>query len=175
MSVSSLCLACSSSLPPRKDNFLTPCCQQPICSPCLVSNPRLARYNPCLLCLAGVDAVSSIKDNNVDGAVKDEDTFVLGDSDEDEDENANANVQDEETQTCEAAPPINVPETLPQDDVKSLLRRAQYFIKRGDTLQGIVFKFGVNVRISPSSHHISSDSLNNIRSVKSYVDSTIFH
>src|SRR6202042_2257232 len=89
-----LCLACSSSLPPSKSSqiFTTNCCNRPICPACLSSNPRLARYDPCLACLGGVGAIFagnskgkqiSGQNINVDGAVRDEDTFVLGD-DEDE-------------------------------------------------------------------------------------------
>ncbi|KAH9838399.1 uncharacterized protein C8Q71DRAFT_527835 [Rhodofomes roseus] len=115
----SLCLACSSSLPPRKplasplspnfkpssgsssgdEIFVTQCCQRPICPSCVRANPRLTRYNPCLHCLGGVGAVSARSRKfpaegerkgtgakvNVDGAVRDEDVFVLGDDEDDED------------------------------------------------------------------------------------------
>ncbi|KDR78880.1 hypothetical protein GALMADRAFT_64579 [Galerina marginata CBS 339.88] len=109
-----LCLACSSSLPPLKSSsgnlnvnsiFITNCCQRPICPLCIASNPRLARYDPCLACLGGVGIVSSgstmttgkgkaqispgINTNsnaNLDGAVRDEDTFVLGDDSDDDDD-----------------------------------------------------------------------------------------
>ena len=64
--------------------LLTRCCGRPICDcpSCLTSNPRLARYNPCLACLGGVGAVGTRKlqgqhpvASNVDGAVtvRDED------------------------------------------------------------------------------------------------------
>lgn len=116
-----LCLACSSSLPPLKSPapstssfsakgqdanalFITQCCQRPICPSCISLNPRLARYNPCLVCLGGVSAVASRATSstytpdysstkrkepqesryNLDGSVRDEDNFILGD-DEDED------------------------------------------------------------------------------------------
>ncbi|KAF9790385.1 hypothetical protein BJ322DRAFT_1168921, partial [Thelephora terrestris] len=101
-----LCLACSSSLPPNVDDselFITKCCGRPICPRCLETNPRLARYNPCLVCLAGVGVIQassssgsrpggkpagntgaqSMKVENLNGGVKDQDLFVLGD-DEDE-------------------------------------------------------------------------------------------
>lgn len=116
-----LCLTCSSSLPPLKsssstsDSFsakgsdknllhITKCCQRVICPICIASNPRLARYDPCLACLGGVSAVSprtsqrpenphspkpglADRNYNLDGAVRDEDTFILGgDSDDDEQE-----------------------------------------------------------------------------------------
>ena len=121
-----LCLACSSSLPPLKSPtpssssfsakgqdanalFITQCCQRPICPSCISSNPRLARYNPCLVCLGGVSAVasratpstyapdySSAKGKgalessyNLDGSVRDEDTFILGDDEDDEDAEEN--------------------------------------------------------------------------------------
>lgn len=97
-----LCLACSASLPPHKVDskvYLTQCCARPICPHCLSTNSRLARYNPCLRCLAGVNAVktrtsvdssSQCKDDNattrmnVDGSVRDEDIFVVEDEDESE-------------------------------------------------------------------------------------------
>ncbi|KAL5485702.1 hypothetical protein ACEPAI_6743 [Sanghuangporus weigelae] len=89
--------------------FRTQCCNRPICSACLGSNPRLARYVPCLACLGGVHAVagpsgssSSLKhpisssqklkqdkemelelDTNLNGALRDRDVFVLGDDEED--------------------------------------------------------------------------------------------
>ncbi|EGN98874.1 hypothetical protein SERLA73DRAFT_136888, partial [Serpula lacrymans var. lacrymans S7.3] len=97
-----LCLACSSSLPPRSkhvvgntdnDIFITSCCNRPICPSCLSANPRLRRYNPCLSCLGGVDVVgtasglvSATKTPNIDGAVRDEDNFVIGDDDDDIDD-----------------------------------------------------------------------------------------
>src|SRR5262245_57588596 len=89
-----LCLACSSSILPKASGiFVTPCCGRRICPTCLSSNPRLSRYNPCLVCLGGVSVVSNNKGKewntagreqrttpqNIDGAVRDEDTFVVGD------------------------------------------------------------------------------------------------
>ncbi|KAH9928643.1 uncharacterized protein B0H18DRAFT_1084397 [Fomitopsis serialis] len=85
--------------------FVTDCCHRPICPACVRANPRLVRYNPCLHCLGGVGAVSAGSRTrtfqeasgggkgasmkvNVDGGVRDEDVFVLGDDDdevEDED------------------------------------------------------------------------------------------
>ena len=100
--------------------------------------------------------VANLKDKNVDGAVRDEDTFVLGDDDDENDEQESAN----EDQVPVSAEPVAVandsqesqpatqglaghPET---HSTTAPPRRAQYHIKSGDTLQGIIFKFGVNVR-----------------------------
>ena len=112
-----LCLACSSSLPPNVDDselFITKCCERPICPRCLESNPRLARYNPCLACLAAVgviqassstrngtgrkpgadrSGVQSAKVENLDGGVKDQDLFALVDGDEDSDEEDDDSVE----------------------------------------------------------------------------------
>ncbi|KAH9945268.1 uncharacterized protein BXZ73DRAFT_96255 [Epithele typhae] len=102
----SLCLACSSSLPPRmtkRDLFYTQCCSRLICPNCISSNPRLTRYNPCLRCLDGVKAVNvstsatshwegaqSVR-VNVDGSMRDEDVFIVDDgSDDDEDYESDA-------------------------------------------------------------------------------------
>lgn len=122
-----LCLACSASLPPRStkalipldhsssagasrkpfaatdDTFYTACCKRPICPSCIASNPRLARYNPCLHCLGGVGVVTARSSSsaqltlqadikspspqytpNIDGGMHDEDVFVVGDEDEDD-------------------------------------------------------------------------------------------
>ena len=126
-----LCLACSSSLPPNVDDselFMTKCCGRPICPRCLEANPRLARYNPCLACLAGVgviqasssaknrsggkDAGSSgvrpVKVENLDGGVKDRDLFVLADeedSDEDDGDDVNTDGEEDERVRRSAAPP----------------------------------------------------------------------
>lgn len=123
-----LCLACSASLPPRKairggpqlggpgeGLFLTPCCRRPICPNCLLSNPRLARYNPCLHCLAGAEAVSprsysatfrpGMKQQvNIDGAVRDGDVFVLEDDDDEPDD-----IEDGEGSTASDSPAPDTP------------------------------------------------------------------
>lgn len=126
-----LCLACSSSLPPNVDDselFITKCCERPICPRCLETNPRLARYNPCLACLAAVgviqassfsgnrpgrkpgagdSGVRSVKVENLDGGVKDRDLFALGDGDEESDEDDDTSVDGEEGRRFprSAAPP----------------------------------------------------------------------
>ncbi|KAI0925953.1 hypothetical protein AcV5_008543 [Taiwanofungus camphoratus] len=81
--------------------FITRCCNRPICPACIAANPRLARYDPCLRCLGGVGAVSASSSAsvkalggqsrhttgqrvNVDGAMRDEDVFVLGDDELDD-------------------------------------------------------------------------------------------
>ncbi|KAJ7494635.1 hypothetical protein B0H11DRAFT_1716815 [Mycena galericulata] len=133
----SLCLACSSSLPPKSNEpiFTTPCCSRPICPPCIAANPRLARYDPCLACLGGVGVVGAGKatpqtrepaSRNIDGAVRDEDTFVLGDDEDDE----------------EVEPPQQ-----PPAPVESSAPPSKYYIKRGDTLQGISLRFGIDASI----------------------------
>ncbi|KAL4243251.1 hypothetical protein ABKN59_011357 [Abortiporus biennis] len=90
-----LCLACSSTLPSRETQhpeFITLCCKKPICSTCLSNNPRLRRYNPCLKCLGGAAVVQAKSapvtktefENrvNLDGGIEDQDVFVLEDEDE---------------------------------------------------------------------------------------------
>lgn len=62
----SLCLTCASSIPPKTlvdpasgGVFTTPCCKRVICANCLSKNSRLRAYDPCLACLAGVDATTT--------------------------------------------------------------------------------------------------------------------
>lgn len=94
---------------------MTKCCGRPICPRCLEANPRLARYNPCLACLAGVGVIQAsssarnglggkhtsgsgvqpVEVQNLDGGMKDRDLFVLAD-DEDEDDEDDDTSTDEE-------------------------------------------------------------------------------
>ncbi|KAL1701487.1 hypothetical protein EV121DRAFT_263001, partial [Schizophyllum commune] len=163
-----LCLACSSSLPPKayESAFYTKCCRRPICPSCLSSNPRLARYDPCLACLSGVGVVghsgaaaqSSTLGTpvNIDGGLKDEDTFVLGSDDDDDEDDSDARGPPPAYEQVEPTPSsaIIAPETAPADaqdaqpDSPDVRHEAdgplKYYLKRGDTLQGISFKFSVD-------------------------------
>lgn len=138
-SSTTLCLACSASLPPRRahssasassepdnDIFFTPCCNRPICPSCLASNPRLRRYNPCLHCLGGVGVVRSRTNlnllrshldahdpappQNIDGGVHDADVYVLGDEDEDEDD-GDVPIRSPESATRTKGPTSSPPES----------------------------------------------------------------
>lgn len=174
MTTTNLCLACSSSLPPKsyESAFHTKCCRRPICPSCLSSNPRLARYDPCLACLSGVGVVghsgAAAKSTtlstpvNIDGGLKDEDTFVLGSDDDDDEDDSDAREPPPAYEPVEAAPSsaIIAPETAPSDatdaqpdpsDVQHEVDGPlKYYLKRGDTLQGISFKFAVDVRNLPA-------------------------
>lgn len=187
-----LCLACASSLPPyssskgESDLFITNCCNRPICPNCTTSNPRLKRYDPCLACLAGVRVVQASSSHkggrsqsttadrtvaNVDGSVRDQDLFVLGDDDEDalELENYTGSEGHSDTSGDTDKPPSpppayssNLPSkpspalvalTVPEPSVDDAscsnepMALPEYHIKRGDTLQSIAFRFKVNVRV----------------------------
>ena len=172
----SLCLACSASLPPRTEDskvFHTLCCSRPICPTCVAANPRLTRYNPCLLCLAGVSAVNAssssnivpgaIGRTNVDGSVRDEDVFVLEDEDEDgvsdleTDEGTpsrgpNAGALDmtalvsgsgQAEANC-ATDTEQADRPDPIEDKRDI--PSKYFIRPDDTLLGISLKLGIDVR-----------------------------
>ncbi|KAH9068429.1 hypothetical protein EDB83DRAFT_2506075 [Lactarius deliciosus] len=153
-----LCLACSSSLPPRLWKhvaslgqspellFFTQCCGRPICPSCLTANPRLARYNPCLLCLGGMGAVDPQKVGrsltahgqqpvafNVDGAVRDEDVFVVGDEDSEE--------HVLETNGNQVSP-------------------GRYYIQPDDTLLGISLRLGINGRALCKLNNLPPSTLN---------------
>ena len=126
---------------------MTKCCQRPICPRCLETNPRLARYNPCLVCLAGVGVirasssarnipggkgvggigVQSAKVENLDGGMKNQDLFVLADDEDDEDEDSSTDGEDDGRARRSAAPPPpdvvpmvpHLPETPPPPPVSS--------------------------------------------------------
>ncbi len=162
----------SSSNSDSEPLFLTSCCGRPICSSCLTSNPRLARYNPCLACLGGVGAVGTKKlqlqgqhpvASNIDGAVRDEDVFVVGDEDEDEEGAADTNdgVAAKAPGAGVALPPsegARPPE--PDVEVRSFTdadkpeeptdsndqgNPGRYYIQPDDTLLGISLRLGVDV------------------------------
>ncbi|KAF7971062.1 hypothetical protein HWV62_22113 [Athelia sp. TMB] len=175
-----LCLACSSSLPPLKAAaehsgiFITNCCSRPICPGCISSNPRLARYDPCLACLGGVGAIFAgsskgkglqlgpSKNVNVDGAVRDEDTFVVGDDEDDE------SGDEYPAHNRPASPPPPYASDLPQDDSTAdaapMVQKGEgdqaslkstgisssnpykYYIRPNDNLQGIALRFAVQGR-----------------------------
>ncbi|TDL25492.1 hypothetical protein BD410DRAFT_784482 [Rickenella mellea] len=191
-----LCLACSSSLPPKSHlpsssssgsssnaTYITPCCERPICPACLRSNPRLARYNPCLACLGGVGAVTGRNasgigkvggqkgdlkkrderergDNvNVDGAVRDEDVFVLGDDDEDGGDDFGGEGEERASLSLRTPPPEyssatqlddQVPQTpqppSPEPVPEPVPMPSKYYLQKGDTLLGIGLRFGVDHR-----------------------------
>jgi hypothetical protein len=186
-----LCLACSSSLPPRlwkrtqqgvqtghtssgggRDDsellFLTRCCGRPICPSCLTANPRLARYNPCLACLGGAGAVGTEKRqgqhpvvSNIDGAVRDEDVFVVGDEDE-EDEDGTTQIYDGEAATTPGiipppskgagpqqldikAGPYAGPDKRDEPTDSNQGSPGRYYIRPDDTLLGISLRLGIDV------------------------------
>lgn len=192
-----LCLACSCSLPPLKKAsshpssssstsaaapqiFLTPCCRRPICLGCISANPRLQRYDPCLACLGGVGVVRSGSgadqavarhtrengaSNNIDGAVREEDTFVLGDADDDEEDDA-APHEPRKSGIAEQPEPLHTALPIPEDPNNSTLTEqssdtnavpSKYYLTRNDTLQGIALRFGLNVsNFQPSYNYLLS-------------------
>lgn len=118
------------------------------------------------MCLTGVDAAGTNVNGkgketpvrNIDGAVRDEDTFVLGEDDDngeeqDESDDLPPYQPDDRSLTQPAVSMVN-DNTSPQAEQERTTnadnsefpthRQAQYHIKRGDTLQGLVLKFGVN-------------------------------
>ena len=177
-----LCLACSSSLPPirspaspfskhsaRADTFTTRCCSRPICPSCLSSNPRLARYNPCLRCLGGAEAVGKtswgkpderLTSMNVDGGMKDEDTFIVGDDDDDDEQGERilgsyhnylppppssvSPIQDSPTD-CLGGSSTTERIGREEQNIVEVTNGLQYHIQLKDTLQGIALRFGVDV------------------------------
>ncbi|KAK0463226.1 uncharacterized protein EV420DRAFT_1161757 [Desarmillaria tabescens] len=150
-----LCLACSSSLPPQKLSgsklFITECCQRPICPNCIALNPRLSRYNPCLACLGGVGVIGArmgrnkleLATTNLDGAVRDEDMFVVGDDDEDDEMPPPAYTKSSGSEAAPLESDIDKPSSA---EISSTSGPPKYYIKRTDTLQGIALRFGVDGR-----------------------------
>lgn len=191
-----LCVACCGSLPPsareQAQIFRTRCCDRAICPNCLNTNPRLSRYHPCLSCLAGVRAVSSSggsgtlskargsskvpSDNderfNLDGSLKNEDLFALGD-DEDEDfdeENGDGRdaarekgsrggsrasspppayrIAEQPTSTqTQDSPEILFDASIPDEKVDNVVFEApkRHYIQKSETVLGIAFKYKVDV------------------------------
>lgn len=165
-----LCLVCSSSLPPIRshssgsDILFTNCCKRPICPSCIASKPRLARYDPCLACLVGVDVLASASDStlrthtNLNGSFHGEGAFILGDDDEDEDGGAGG------SSPIKAQPPnLDIATSSPIKHVKEAtilqidnnhqgsspemppIVPFKYYLKRSDTLQGLSLRFGIDV------------------------------
>jgi hypothetical protein len=97
----------------------------------------------------------SIKPKNVDGALQDEDAFVLGDDEDSENEVADSAPLCTLPPQSEAPPPksINLPGTGMGGDpniqdtavVYDVSTPLKYYIKAGDTLRGVALRFGINV------------------------------
>jgi hypothetical protein len=104
---------------------------------------------------------------NVDGAVRDEDTFVLGD-DEDDEEGGEINESSDRRGSSSPPPPYSselpVNQSGPSTPIitqefqtctedaagPSTSAPSKYYIKPNDNLKGIALRFGVDVR--PISH-----------------------
>lgn len=107
---------------------------------------------------------------NIDGARRDEDTFVLGEEDDDSDvefDDDKQGDQADEDDVLHSAAPLpevvdlehnndsptldniadNIPAEAPAPNLPSSLK---YYITRTDTLQGIALRFGLDVRSSCS-------------------------
>ncbi|KAF4596539.1 hypothetical protein EYR40_007761 [Pleurotus pulmonarius] len=105
------------------------------------------KYDPCLACLGGVDAVASSRSqrpNNITGAVRDEDTYVIGEDDEDPD-------SDPSSDGRRSTPPPVYQAEASENDIDfevatSVIKDSLYHIKHGDTLQGIAFRLGIDAR-----------------------------
>lgn len=156
-----LCLACSASLPPKNNDIhITKCCRRPICPTCIGNNSRLTRYNPCLACLEGVDVVSSrsqscsllLEVRNVDGAVRDAETFVVGDDDDASDEETEEIVVSSpsdppySSEDVELLKSVNVQE---KEEITHPATLLKYYVARNDTLRGIALRLGVEVSTFP--------------------------
>jgi len=126
------------------------------------------RYNPCLACLGGLGAVSSEKvlhgklqvPSNLDGAVRDEDVFVVGDEDEVEDEASEMHGGEAAKAVGEVPPPFEVAQpqkpdislehrgdSIPSDKVPDSNQGSpgRYHIRPDDTLLGISLRLGIDV------------------------------
>jgi hypothetical protein len=154
-----LCLACSSSLLIKGDDnrFKTECCSRVICDRCLTRNPRLGRYNPCIACSGGANVLQSSGKTGLEvNGVAEDSMFVVGDDEDvedrlelsevdtpslrDEDAGKERSVAIPSTKIGSEFAPLSVPTA---DDAQK--RTQQHFIKRGDTLLGLAFKYGVDV------------------------------
>lgn len=105
---------------------------------------------------------------NIDGARRDEDTFVLGEEDDDSDVEFDDDKQGDQADEDDALQPAaplpeivelehnndipaldniadNIPAEAPAPNLPSSLK---YYITRTDTLQGIALRFGLDVRSS---------------------------
>lgn len=97
---------------------------------------------------------------NINGAVRDEDTFVLGEDEDDEDlsgEGTPPPPYPEQTSSKSSSPPAQAdgqptPQSISSAEITTKLNSSnyhnssQYYIQRGDTVHGIALRFGVDVR-----------------------------
>jgi len=166
--IQQLCLTCASSLPPRAQAsaiFRTKCCARPICPACLERKPRLAQYNPCLLCQSGVGASASglngsIRNGSVNELLKDADAYIIGTAgDDSEDESPGPPAYTDGPATSEApsstsslpsspSPPPSSDTTLASDTSQPASAGPRtYYLKPNDTLSSLALRFRVPARV----------------------------
>ncbi len=141
-------------------------CQRPICPACIMSNPRLSRYDPCLACLAGVSVVASSGSHCASGSTslpqkpwspgfnlsESEGAFILGDDDDDLDE-SEVEVGEKTTDNCDALAAESVKNVVPVLEVPPFQEPSRtlvpykYYLNRSDTLHGLSLRFGINVSL----------------------------
>jgi hypothetical protein len=151
--MASLCLACFSTiLEGTSDTYRTDCCNREICNSCLEKNPRLKQYNPCLVCCRGVQVVNaSSRKVNSNGynsprthrLKQDAAAFVIGDDDDDQ-ETSNESNSHKENNLVGQKPEPEPPKQMEAEDTVEH-RPSKYWLKKGDTLQGIALRFKLNV------------------------------
>jgi hypothetical protein len=159
-----LCLACASSLLPRQPPVhTTACCARPICGACLISHPRLARYNPCLACLSGVGASKSTgtaQTQKLDGALKDDAVVSIGDDDAGEDGKQKdvpppyiSRIATPTGSTMsligpsrKSSPATIPPNAVPPAPTDGTSGKRVYHLKPTDTLSGLALRFHVSPR-----------------------------
>ncbi|KAG8933264.1 hypothetical protein FRC02_012250 [Tulasnella sp. 418] len=160
-----LCLACSSSIPGSSSasyqgGHITTCCNRIICETCIVHNPRLKQYDPCLSCLAGTSAVSSAGEyarrGLKVGKVSEDNVFMIGDEEEDDLDSSETPpappvAEQLDGSKLDPEPTANAPERVDNSsqDTSGEKRETpsnRYWIKSKDTLTGLALKYGVDAR-----------------------------
>jgi hypothetical protein len=90
--------------------------------------------------------------NNIDGGLRDEDTYVIGDDDDVEETGEDGASKAEhltlgETTTTDTGGARNAASPSERVTVDAA-GKLKYYVQKGDTLQGIALKFGCNVSVS---------------------------
>lgn len=158
--MASLCLACCSTILQGTSNtYKTDCCNREICNSCLSANPRLKQYNPCLSCCRGVQVVKSpsrkeevntYNSPRTEKIKQDAEAFVIGEEDDDQETGKDAASPTGDNQNALGSQVSDQPVThqIQAEDPRENGGPAKYWLRKGDTLQGIALRFKLNVGVT---------------------------
>ena len=145
----SACLTCGSEpLPTTSEKALldhyTPCCSLRICQTCLTRNHRLKEY--CVFCTSASTSLAGLSSQT---QPKENDGFIIGDSDDEDDPAPPDYDAHDSTPAYSSSTAINVRDekkaSTSDEENKPEGSAALHYVQPGDTFRSLALMYGVKV------------------------------